>query len=110
MSGTTNHEEAVADAEDSKFFFSLQADDNGVTELKFRKEADRVFGTILFTLDYINQSFDVPYPTVSEFISQLSELAKYMEAKHAAQATNDGGDNQPEAANDEEGTPSPDAA
>lgn len=103
MSGTTDHEAAVADlpenSDDGKFFFSLQADENGVTELKFRKQADRVFGTMLFTLDYINQSFDVPYATVSEFIDTLSAMAKHIEERHAANK---------EAANDE-GNASPDA-
>lgn len=97
MSGTTNHDEAVADlpenTDDGKFFFRLEADDNGVVELKFRKQVDRLFGTVLFAMDYINQSFDTPFPTVGTFIRHLAEVADKIEEQHAAR--------QQEAANDD---------
>lgn len=103
MSGTTNHEAAVADLpeniDDTKFFFSLTADDAGVTELKFRKQSGPLFSTLLFALDYINQSFDTPFPTVGTFIRHLAEVADKIEAQHKLQqeAANDGQPTEPQA-------------
>jgi hypothetical protein len=83
MSGTTDHDSAAADLpenkDDGKFFFSLQADDTGVTELKFRKNVERLFGTLFFALEYINQSFDEPFPTVGAFLRNLAEIADKVE-------------------------------
>lgn len=75
------------------FFFSLTADENGVTELKFRKEASKLFGTLLFTLDYINQSFEQPFPTVGDFLRHLGDIADKVEAKVKEDAAN--ADSQP---------------
>jgi hypothetical protein len=77
MSATPNHEDAVSDLPENQpgFFFSLQSDDSGVTELRFRKDVQKVFGTLLFAIDYINQSFDEPFSTVGEFLRQLAEIA-----------------------------------
>jgi hypothetical protein len=109
MSGTTDHDAAVADLpenkDDGQFFFSLQANNDGVTELKFRKQADRLLGTLLFALEYINQSFDEPFPTVGGFLRNLAEIADKVEENHRkAQAQ------EQEAANDSAGNPDPSAA
>ena len=104
MSGTTNHEAAVADlpenAEGTPFFFSLQSDDNGVTELKFRKDVSKLFSTLLFTMEYINGSFDEPFPTTGAFIHELGNIADKVESALAQQ----------EASNDQEGTEGTEAA
>jgi hypothetical protein len=106
MSGTTDHDAAVADLpenkDDGKFFFSLQADEAGVTELKFRKNADRLFGTLLFAHDYINQSFEEPFPSVGDFLRNLAEIADKVEENfrnaqaQAQEAANDAGNGNPE--------------
>lgn len=106
MSGTTDHEAAVADlpenAADTKFFFSLQADESGVTELKFRKDANKLFGTLLFAHDYINQSFDQPFPSVGDFLRNLAEIADTVEKnfklkQQEQEAANDEGNGNPDA-------------
>jgi len=77
MSGTTDHEAAVADLPENgdKFFFSLQADETGVTELKFRKDVGKLFSTLFFALDYINSSFDEPFPNLGDLLRNLAEIA-----------------------------------
>lgn len=67
-----------------EFFFSLQADANGITELKFAKQIQPLFGVLLTTLDYINQSFDQPYPQLGDFLRSLADTADQVEAAHAA--------------------------
>jgi len=70
-------------AEVPPFFFNLSADENGVTELKFRKDASKLFATLLFSLDYVNQSFEEPFPTVGDFVRHLAEVADKVEAAQA---------------------------
>ena len=70
-------------AEVAPFFFNLSADENGVTELKFRKDASKLFATLLFSLDYVNQSFEEPFPTVGDFVRHLAEVADKVEAAQA---------------------------
>ena len=65
------------------FFFNLSADENGVTELKFRKDSAKLFSTLLFSLDYVNQSFEEPFPTVGDFVRHLAEIADKVEAAQA---------------------------
>ena len=93
MSGTINQEVAAADVQpdDGKFFFSLQADDAGVTELKFRKQDVLLFATLFFALDYINQSFDQPFPTLGTFLRHMADKADQVEAAYHArqQAANE---------------------
>jgi hypothetical protein len=113
MSGTIDQNQAAADVAETTpegFFFSLQADDNGVTELKFRKDADKLFGVVLFGLEYINQTFDAPFPCVGDFCRYLGGVADQIEAAHneyvkqeegngqASEAANDAGPEAPEAA------------
>lgn len=102
MSGTTDHDAAVADLpenrDDGKFFMTLQANDEGVTELKFRKNAEKLFGTLLFTLEYINLSFDEPFPTVGDFLRHLATIADAVEARAKEAANDDGNPEAPEAA------------
>ena len=57
------------------FSFSLKADENGVTELTFVKNAPSLFSTIFFTLDYINSTFDTPYPSLGDFLRRLADSA-----------------------------------
>jgi len=90
MSGTINQEVATNDAaqpeqDDTKFFFSLTADDAGVTELKFRKQSGPLFATLFFALDYINQSFDQPFPTLGTFLRDMADKADQVEAAYNAQ-------------------------
>lgn len=86
MSGTIDQEVAAADvpADDGKFFFSLQADDVGVQELKFRKQSGPLFSTLFFALDYINQSFDQPFPTLGTFLRDMADKADQVEAAYNA--------------------------
>lgn len=86
MSSTINQEVAAAGVppDDGKFFFSLQADDAGVTELKFRKQSGPLFSTLFFALDYINQSFDQPFPTLGTFLRDMADKADQMEAAYNA--------------------------
>ena len=86
MSDTINQEVAAAGVppDDGKFFFSLQADDAGVTELKFRKQSGPLFSTLFFALDYINQSFDQPFPTLGTFLRDMADKADQMEAAYNA--------------------------
>lgn len=66
---------APAQPVENKFFFSLQADEDGITELRFKKDGPQVFGVLFATLDYINSSFDTPYPTVGEFLRMMADGA-----------------------------------
>ena len=91
MSGTINQEVAAAEVpsaqpeqDDTKFFFSLTADDTGITELKFRKQSIPLFATLFFALDYINQSFDQPFPTLGTFLRDMADKADQMEAAYNA--------------------------
>ena len=101
MSGTTDHEAAVADLPENgeKFFFSLQADETGVTELKFRKDVGKLLGALFFSLDYINSSFDEPFPTLGDFLRNLAEIAD----KVREQATNNQAQEK-EAGNEQQGS------
>ena len=113
MSDTIDQNQAandVAETTPEGFFFSLQADESGVTELKFRKDAGKLFGVVLFGLEYINQTFAVPFPCVGDFCRRLGEIADQIEAAHnermkqeqgngqASEAANDAGPEAPEAA------------
>lgn len=69
--------------ESAPFFFNLSADENGVTELAFRKDASKLFATLLFSLDYVNQSFEEPFQTVGDFVRHLAEVADKVEAAQA---------------------------
>lgn len=69
--------------DDGKFFFRLVADDTGITELAFRKNAESVFGTILNALHFINGSFEQPFETLSDFIKVLGESADALDALQA---------------------------
>lgn len=76
-----NQAAAVADqaapeqSAENKFFFALQADENGITELRFKKDGPQVFGVLFATLEYINSTFDTPYPTVGEFLRMMADSA-----------------------------------
>lgn len=115
MSGTIDQNQAandVAETTPEGFFFSLRADESGVTELKFRKDAEKLFGVVLFGLEYINQTFNVPFPCVGDFCRRLGEIADQIEAAHnermkqqqeegngqASEAANDAGPEAPETA------------
>ena len=96
---------AEAAADDGKFFFSLTADDTGITGLKFRKDAERLFGTLLFALETVNSTFDQPFPCVGDFCRHLGTVADQVEAAYKqkqeeanGQAANDAGPDAPEAA------------
>jgi len=82
MSATVD--QAVAAAEAEPFRFSLLADDTGVVELAFKKEADKVFSTLVIALDFINSTFDQPYATTGDFIRFLATVAD--QAKERADA------------------------
>lgn len=69
-----------AGAQPTPFSFSLKADETGVTELTFVKNAPPLFSTIFFALDYINSTFDTPYPSLGDFLRQLAESADQIDA------------------------------
>ena len=69
-------------ADDGKFFFSLTADEGGITGFKFRKNAERIFGVVLFALETINSTFDTPFPTVGDFCRRLGTVADQVEAAY----------------------------
>lgn len=94
-----------APVDEGKFFFKLAADETGITELKFRKHAERVFGVVLYTLEQINSTFDVPFPSTGDFCRHLGTVADQVEAAYKqrqeeanGQAANDAGPDTPEAA------------
>lgn len=66
------------------FNFSLQADASGITELRFVKQIEPLFGTILTMADYINSTFDQPFPTLGAFLRSLADTADQIESVHAA--------------------------
>lgn len=101
--------EAAAQAEqlpidDGKFFFELTADETGITSFRFRKDAERLFGVLLFCLERTNLTFDQPFPSVGDFCRHLGVVADQVETAYKqkeeanVQAANDGGTNDPEAA------------
>lgn len=109
MSGTIDQNQAAADvpAEPEGFFFNLRADETGITEFRFRKE-ERVINVLMFAAEYINQSFDTPFPCVGDFFRHLGGAADQIEAalkqqqeqgnERASEAANDAGPEAPEAA------------
>ena len=83
MNATVDQNQAAADAAadvPEGFFFSLKADDTGVLELKFRKDGEKLHRVVLFTLEYINQTFDTPFPSVGDFCRHLGSVADQIEA------------------------------
>lgn len=105
LNGNVAQAAAEALTDDGKFFFSLTADDTGITGLKFRKDAERLFGTLLFTLETVNSTFAQPFPCVGDFCRHLGEVADQVEAAYKqrqeeanGQAANDAGPSAPEAA------------
>ena len=94
MSGTIDQEVAATQVptdtagepplDDGKFFFTLIADDAGVQELKFRKNAGPLFSTLFFALDYINGTFDQPFPSLGAFLRDMADKADQMEAAYHA--------------------------
>ena len=69
------------------FEFSLQANAEGITELKFVQQVEPLFGTLLTALDFINGSFDQPYLNLGLFLRSLADTADQIEAAHAAAST-----------------------
>ena len=62
------------------FFFKLEAGENGLTELTFRKDADKVMGTLLATGLAIVESFDPDNrPPLGEFFRLLGDMADEFE-------------------------------
>lgn len=61
------------------FEFNLAADDKGVTELKFTKDAQKIFATMLFAIEYINSTFDQPFQSTGDFIRMLAETSDKMD-------------------------------
>lgn len=105
LNGNVAEAAAEALADDGRFFFSLTADDTGITGLKFRKDAERLFGTLLFALEQVNSTFDQPFPSVGDFCRHLGTVADQVEAAYKqrqeeanGQAANDAGPDTPEAA------------
>ena len=88
MSGTIDQQVAANDAAEAPvelpFKFNLQADDNGISELVFKKDANKIFSVMLFVLGYINESFDVPYPTTGDFIRFLATVADQVKEENDA--------------------------
>ena len=113
MNATVDQNQAAADAAadvPEGFFFSLKADDTGVSELKFRKDGEKLHRVVLFTLAYINETFDTPFPSVGDFCRHLGSVADQIETSYnqqqqqeeangqASEAANDAGPEAPEAA------------
>jgi len=80
MSGTVDHDVAAAQVEPG-FSFVLSADEAGVVELKFKKDAPKIFQVLLFAMNYINGTFDQPYATLGEFVRSLADIADQLEAQ-----------------------------
>lgn len=96
---------AAAMVDDGKFHFSLTADETGITGFKFRKDFERVFGVLLFTLETVNSTFEQPFPCVGDFCRHLGEVADKVEAAYKqrqeeanGQTANDACPDTPEAA------------
>lgn len=83
MSGTVDQNVAAAQVEPG-FSFLLAADEGGVVDLKFKKDAPKIFQVLLFAMNYINGTFDQPYATLGEFVRSLADIADQLEAEHAA--------------------------
>jgi len=62
------------------FFFKVEADTNGITELTFKKDAVGVFSTLFAIADFVNNSFDTPFPSVGDFLRDLAGTADKIEA------------------------------
>jgi len=69
---------------DQPFMFSLMADDTGVVDLVFKKDVNKLFNTLIISLDFINTTFDQPYATTGDFIRFLATVAD--QAKERADA------------------------
>ena len=82
MSATVDQEIVGPEAE--SFMFSLQADDTGVVDLVFKKDVNKLFSTLVISLDFINTTFDQPYATTGDFIRFLATVAD--QAKERADA------------------------
>lgn len=98
--GTPIQAEAPVEAP-VEFFFSLQADATGITELKFAKQVQPLFGVLLTTLDYINQTFDQPYPKLGDFLRSLADTADAVDAAYASPNQSQGAANDAAVATEE---------
>lgn len=79
----SNEVEQVQEEQPQPYFFRMVADQEGVSELTFQKNQDMVITTLLFLLDFVNTSFDKPYPATSDLILKLAESAKMLEDMQA---------------------------
>ena len=57
------------------FHFKFEADDRGVTNISFLKDAPKVHFVLLELASHVNQSFAEPFPTVGDFFRHLGEVA-----------------------------------
>ena len=106
MSGTIDHESAQADVPvqgADAFFFVLSANDAGITDLRFRKNGPLVMQTLMMALEYINSTFETPYPTLGVLLRDMADKADHMEELYRDYLRQQAGEESGEIASSETG-------
>lgn len=62
-----------------EFFFSYEANAQGVKKLEFVTDGPLVVQSILLLVEEVNNSFEQKFPTVSGFLQELTNVARNIE-------------------------------
>ena len=62
-----------------EFFFSYEADATGVKKIEFVTDGPLVMQSILIMLEQVNESFEQKFPAVSDFLQELTNVARNIE-------------------------------
>lgn len=62
-----------------EFFFTYEADANGVKKIEFVTDGPLVMQSILLMLEQVNESFEQKFPAMSGFLQELTNVARNIE-------------------------------
>lgn len=80
MQQQSNEQTAEQTAEQKpEFFFTYEADANGVKKIEFVTDGPLVMQSILLMLEQVNESFEQKFPAVSGFLQELTNVARNIE-------------------------------
>ena len=62
-----------------EFFFNYEAGAEGVRKIEFMTDGPLVMQSILLLVEEVNNSFEQKFSTVSEFLTELANVARNLE-------------------------------